>query len=431
MNEERGKTVEAKVPNRWMFVIAGFVINLCLGTIYAWSVFRPPLHQAPYSLTPAESIIPFSVFLLVFGVTFAFSGRMVGKVGPRRPAMIGAFCLGLGYLLSYAIAFAPSAALNITIVTFGLIAGTGCGFAYNPPIATVSRWFSDKPGLALGLTVMGFGLSALITAPIVVFLRDAYGIANAFLILGVVFSILLFLLGSILTFPPVGWKAPTVPTSSAKKAWVAASVDYTTSQMIRTTTFYTTWLIYLVGAGAGLMVIGNVTQIATDVAGLRGDLAWMATLAVQVLAMANACGRPIMGKVCDMIGPRMTLLSMLVLQLACLLLLFPYATSPAVLYLAVIIFAAMFGGYLAVMPTVVSYFFGAKNVGPNYGLYLSAYGVGGVILPLIMSSVLGTSPTYGEYVQGFYLSAGLIMVGLVLALVMRPPSAQDTSRAVD
>lgn len=407
--------------NRWMFVVAGFIINLCLGTVYAWSVFRPPLHKAPYSLTPAESIIPFSVFLLVFGVTFAFSGRMVGKVGPRKPALIGTICLGVGYILSYSIAMAPTAAYYITIVAFGLIAGTGCGYAYNPPIAIVGRWFPDKRGLALGLTVMGFGLSSLITAPIVVYLRDLYGIANTFLILGVAFLLILFLPGRLLRFPPAEWKAPQVSSKVAKKAWVAASIDFETGQMVRTGTFYVTWLIFLIGAGAGLMVIGNAAQIAADVTGLKGELVWMATLAVQILAIANAFGRPVMGKVCDMIGPRLTLLTMLVLQLICLLAIFPYATSAAVLYIAVVIFGAMFGAYLAVMPTIVSYFFGAKNVGPNYGLYFSAYGVGGVVLPVIMASVLGANPTYANYVFGFYVTAALIVAGLILALIMRPP----------
>jgi MFS family permease len=156
---------EKKVPNRWIFVVAGCIINICLGTVYAWSVFRPPLHKPPFNLSPAESVLPFSVFLLLFGITFAFAGRMVGKVGPRKPALIGAVLVGVGYILSYTIAFAPQAALWITVVTFGLIAGTGCGYAYNPPIATVGRWFPDKRGLATGLTVLGFGLSALITAP--------------------------------------------------------------------------------------------------------------------------------------------------------------------------------------------------------------------------------------------------------------------------
>jgi len=149
----------ANTSSRWTFIIAGLVINLCLGTIYAWSVFRPPLHEEPYNLTVTESVIPFSIFLLAFGISFAFSGKMIGKVGPRRPALIGAGLLGVGYLLSYSIAIFPRSALWITTIAFGLIAGTGCGYAYNPPIAVVGRWFPDRRGLSLGLTVMGFGLS--------------------------------------------------------------------------------------------------------------------------------------------------------------------------------------------------------------------------------------------------------------------------------
>jgi MFS family permease len=411
---------QVKLPNRWIFVIAGAIINIVLGTIYAWSVFRPPLHKAPYNLTPAESTIPFSIFLLTFGISFAFAGRMVGIYGPRRPALIGAILLGVGYLLSYLIVMAPTAALYITSVTFGLIAGTGCGFCYNPPIATVGRWFTDRPGLALGLTVLGFGLSALLTAPLVVFLRDTYGIANTFLILGVAYLIILFALGSLLRFPPPEYKAPPPPTRTAGRSWVSP-VDYKTREMTRTITFYVAWFIFLIGAGAGLMVIGNAAQIATDVTGLKGELAWMATLAVQILAIGNSLGRPVMGWVCDRLGPRNTLLIMLLIQLACLVGIFPYAFNAAILYAVIFIFGMMFGAYLAVMPTLVRYFFGAKNLGPNYGLYLSAYGVGGVVLPIVMATVLGPKPAYENYVTGFYVTAGFVVAGLILALILRPP----------
>jgi MFS family permease len=145
----------------------------------------------------------------------------------------------------------------------GLIAGTGCGYAYNPPIATVGRWFPDKRGLATGLTVLGFGLSALITAPLVAALISLIGLPNTFLVLGIVFLILLFLLGSLMRFPPPDWKAPPVP-SLAKKSWVS-TVDFTPSQMVRTSTFYFAWFIFLLGSGAGLMVIGYAKLIAMDV----------------------------------------------------------------------------------------------------------------------------------------------------------------------
>ena len=409
----------------WTFIIAGLVINLCLGTIYAWSVFRPPLHEEPYNLTAAESVIPFSIFLLAFGISFAFSGKMIGKVGPRRPALIGAGLLGVGYLLSYSIAIFPRSSLWITSITFGLIAGTGCGYAYNPPIAVVGRWFPDRRGLSLGLTVMGFGLSALITAPAVAAMVSMLGLANTFLILGVVFLVLLSLLGSMMKFPSPDWKAPSPQTSMTIKPWSEATNDYTTSQMIKTSTFYITWVIFLIGAGAGLMVIGYAKLIAVDITGLKGDLEWLVILSVSILAVFNAVGRPVFGAICDRIGPRKTLLMMQTIQLLCLVVLFPYSKSVAVLYLAIILFASTFGAYLAVMPTLVSYFFGAKNLGPNYGMYLSAYGVGGVICPMLMAVIVGPTPTYETYIQGFYATAGLLLIAIVLSVAMKAPKASE------
>jgi MFS family permease len=417
--------MSARTSNRWIFIVAGFVINMCLGTVYAWSVFRPALHVAPYGLKPAESVIPFSVFLLLFGVTFAFSGRMIGKVGPRRPAMIGAVLLGIGYLLCYAIVLAPSSALWITIVAFGIVAGTGCGFAYNPPIAVVGRWFPDRRGLALGLTVMGFGLSALITAPLVTFLISTMGLANTFLVLGVTFLVLMAVLGLALKFPAAEWTPPAPKRTAAPKPWATGAKDFTTNEMARTPTFYLAWIIYLVGAGAGLMVIGYAKIIATDITGLKGSLEWMAVLAVSVLAVANAVGRPFFGSLCDRIGPKKTLLIMQIIQLLCLVILFPNSRSVPMLYLTVILFAATFGAYLAVMPTLASYYFGAKNVGPNYGLFLSAYGVGGVVCPMLMAAIVGSSPTYANYVLGFYATAALVVVAMALSLIMKPPKIAD------
>ncbi|TET64788.1 MFS transporter [Candidatus Bathyarchaeota archaeon] len=411
--------------NRWTFIITGLAINLCLGTIYAWSVFRSPLHEEPYGLTAAQSVIPFSVFLLAFGVSFAFSGRMIGKVGPRQPALIGAGLLGVGYLLCYSIAWFPGSSLGITTIAFGLIAGIGCGYAYNPPIAVVGRWFPDKRGLSLGLTVMGFGLSALVTAPAVAALVSILGLANTFLILGIVFLVLLALLGSMMKFPSSDWKAPSPQKSKTIKPWSAATKDYTISQMTKTSTFYITWTIFLIGAGAGLMIIGYAKLIAIDITGLKGDLEWLAILSVSFLAVSNAVGRPVFGAICDRIGPKKTLLTMQAIQLICLVGLFPYSKSIAVLYFAIALFASTFGAYLAVMPTLVSYFFGTKNLGPNYGLYLSAYGAGGVVCPMLMAIIVGSTPTYETYVQGFYATAGLLLIAIFLSLIMKTPKASE------
>jgi len=403
--------------------VVGFVANICLGTLYGWSVFKPFIRADPYNISLPDTTIPFSVSMLVFGITFALAGRMIARTGPRIPALIGAVCAGVGYILSGAIMFAPSAALPILTITFGVIAGTGCGFGYNPPIAAVGRWFPDKRGLALGITVSGYALSPLITAPAVDFLAKSYGIAYTFIILGVIFLVLLLALGGILIFPPSDWKAPAVSQATANKAWVAACRDFSTREMLRSRTFYLAWMIYMIGAGAGLMVIGLTSQMAKDMTGLKGDLAWMALLAVQIYAVANASGRVAMGVVTDAIGPRRTILIMLVLQLVCLVVLFPFVTSAIVLYLVIILYGAMYGAYLSAMPALSSYFFGAKNMGPNYGLLFVAWGVGGVVLPMVMAQVLGKTPTYADYILGFQVTAAFVVVGLVLALVMKPPEA--------
>lgn len=415
--------MEGRSSSRWVLVVAGFIINLCLGTIYAWSVFRLPLQDAPYYLAQAQSLIPFSVFLLAFGVSFAFSGRLIGRVGPRRPALIGAVLLSVGYLLCYTISMFPGYSLWITILAFGLVAGTGCGFAYNPPIAVVGRWFRDKRGLALGLTVMGFGLSALVTAPAVTTMVSWIGLANTFLVLSLVFLPLLSILGLFMRFPPADWKTPSISPSEKPKPWCPSVIDFTTNQMLKTGTFFVTWLIFLIGVGAGLMVIGYAKPIATDITGLKGDLSWLAVVSVSVLAVANAVGRPFFGSVCDRIGPRTTLLLMQGVQLLCLVVLFPYSTSVPVLFLSIALFATTFGAYLSVVPALVCYFFGTKNLGPNYGMYLAAYGVGGVICPMIMAYIVGPTPTYGTYLQGFYVTAALLVVAIALSFVMKTPKA--------
>lgn len=415
---------------RWSLVVAGFTINLCLGTIYAWSVFRKPLESSPYSLTQADSILPFSVFLLAFGISFAFSGRMIGQVGPRRPALIGAALLGVGYLLCYAIAFVPSQTLWVTVVGFGIVAGTGCGFAYSPPIAVVGQWFVDGRGLALGLTVMGFGLSALFTAPIVSSLVSLVGLAKTFLLLGAVYFVVLCALGARMKFPPAEWK--TVPVSANRsQPWRPSALDFAPHQVVRTSVFYVTWLIFLFGAGAGLMVIGYAKPIAQTITGLTGSSDWLATLAVQVLAVSNALGRPIFGSLCDRIGPRNTLLTMQGIQLLCLVVLFPLAGNLLFLYLSIIMFAATFGAYLSVMPTLACCLFGTENMGPNYGLYLSAYGLGGVVFPMLLAFVLGPAPNTTTYTMGFYITGALVVAAMVLSFGIRtpkPPKHYDNSR---
>jgi len=396
-------------------LLVGFVINVCLGTVYSWSVFRPPLHKEPFNMSQTESILPFSVFLLCFGLMFSVSGLTVMKYGPKRPALIGAALVGLGYLVSSLILIFPSASIPILLLGFGIMAGTGCAFAYNPPIAVSGRWFPDKRGLALGLTVMGFGLSSLFTAPLVAALVNVFGLFNTFVVLGVTFLVLLTVAGSMLKFPPEGWEIPT----GAKQAAIIPEVDFNTREMLRTSAFFLAWVIYLVGAGAGLSTIGYAKQIATDVSHMPDDIA---TLIVSLLSVSNAFGRPLFGKLVDMIGSKKTLLLTLVIQLISLFILMPNASNPILMLLGTVFIGMTFGAYLAVMPALISYFYGTKYLSQNYGLCFSAYGVGGVIMPMVFSNLVGKGPVYTveDYSRAFYGMGVLVALSLILSLLIKP-----------
>ncbi|MEM2842045.1 MAG: OFA family MFS transporter [Thermoproteota archaeon] len=346
-------------------MLAGFVINVCLGTVYSWSVFRPPLHKEPFNMSQTESILPFSVFLLCFGLMFSVSGLTVMKYGPKRPALIGAALVGLGYLVSSLISIFPSTPVPILLLGFGIMSGTGCAFAYNPPIAVSGRWFPDKRGLALGLTVMGFGLSSLFTAPLVATLVNVSGLFSTFIVLGVTFLVILAIAGSMLKFPSEGWEVPT----KVKQTAIISEVDFSTREMLGTSAFFITWVIYLVGAGAGLSTIGYAKQIATDVSHMSDDIA---TFIVSLLSLSNAFGRPLFGKLVDMIGSKKTLVLTLIIQLMSLFILMPRASNPTHMLMGTILIGMTFGAYLAVMPALISYFYGTKYLSQNYGLCFSA-----------------------------------------------------------
>jgi OFA family oxalate/formate antiporter-like MFS transporter len=409
---------------RWVYLVVGFVINICLGTVYSWSVFRPPLHRDPFNMSQAESILPFSVFLLCFGLMFSISGVAVMKYGPKKPALVGAVLVGIGYLTSSLISIAPGSSLSILLLGFGVVAGTGCAFAYNPPIAVSGRWFPDKRGFALGLTVMGFGLSSLFTAPFVAMLVNALGVFNTFLVLGFAFLALLTLAGAMLRFPPEGWDMST----RVKQTALRQEIELSTREMLRTTTFFLVWIVYLVGAGAGLSTIGYAKQIATDVAHMPDNVA---TLVVSLLSVSNAFGRPLLGKLADVIGSKRTLIVTLVVQLVSLLVLMPRAYHPILMVLGIVLLGMTFGAYLAVMPALISYFYGTKYLSQNYGLCFSAYGVGGVVMPMVFSSLIGQGPNYtiDDYSRAFYGMGALVVISLVLAILIRPTGKQGAKNS--
>ena len=395
---------------RGAYLALGFLMNLMLGTAYAWSVFTKPLIRS-YGATDFTSMLPLAVALAMFSVGMVFAGRLVDRHGPRKVAVLGGILVGTGYLLSAGVHLTPWPMAGLTL-TYGVVVGLGLGFAYNPPIPTAVRWFPDRKGLASGLVVMGFGLSALFMAPLADTLIAAYGVPATFLLLGVLFLAVLVSAGALLAFPPADWKAPEAKATSRRTWSPQAEVDSRT--MVRSPTFWIAWALYVLGTAGGFMVIGKAKPIAEEI-GLATGL--LAIAAVQVLAVFNSIGRPIFGRSADAYGPRRTLLTMFAVLLGAMALL-ALSTWWVPLYAGIAITGMVFGGFLAVMPAIAAYFFGQKNLGSNYGVLFTGYGVGALVATFAAGPI---RDAFGSYVPAFYVGIALSVFGLALSFLVRPP----------
>jgi MFS transporter, OFA family, oxalate/formate antiporter len=393
---------------RWAFVLAGMLMNVCLGTVYAWSVFRKPvatLFSTPDApITAKQTLWPFMLFLALFTVLMPISGRIVQKVHPRTISLIGSLIVAAGWILS---SYATS--INQLYLTYGVIAGAGVGIAYGIPIAVVTRWFPDLKGLAVGLTVLGFGVSALVMAPLAQALIETKGILNTFYILGVAFLVALVLTSLILRFPPAGWR----PEGWHGAASAANEKNFTAVEMLSTSSCLGLWLCFIIGSLSGLMAIGISSNVGQEI--IKLNPATSAGL-VSFFALFNGGGRPLFGWLTDAIGhSKAAALSLLLTVLASAAMLLAREGS-VVLY--AVCFAAFWmglGSWLAIAPTTVATYFGAKNYATNYGIVFSAYGIGAILASL---SAGFAKDIFGSYIHAFHVSGSLATVGVIIALTL-------------
>ncbi|MBC7093729.1 OFA family MFS transporter [Candidatus Bipolaricaulota bacterium] len=394
---------------RWLFVGFGLLANVCLGAVYAFSVFRKPLEDL-WGIKATESGLPFMVFLATFALGMAFAGGLVERWGPRKTGILGGILVGIGWILS---GFSP----NVLVLTllYGVVGGAGVGVAYGCPIAVATKWFPDRKGLAVGLTVMGFGISALVVAPITGALIGSVGVLRTFTCLGIAFLAALVVLALPLRFPPAGWR----PAGWAGAAAKAGTVELDRNEMVRTASFYALWATYTIGCLSGLMAIGIAAPFGREVACLSASLS---ALAVSVFAVFNGAGRPLFGWLTDRLTPRYAALVSFGLILLAAAALWRWGEGSAIVYfIAFSVLWLNLGGWLAIAPTATATFFGTKHYGKNYGLVFTAYGAG-AILGNVLSGVLRDAT--GTYLAVFPPVMALAALGLVVALVgLRPVKA--------
>ncbi|MDX2154104.1 MAG: OFA family MFS transporter [Bryobacteraceae bacterium] len=397
--------------SRWWRVVGGLLMNMALGTLYAWSVFVAPL-EARFGWTRAETSTVFTIAVIVFAASFVVAGRLQDRWGPLPCSLTGGVLVSAGFFLC---SFTSS--LEHLYLYFGVIGGLGNGFGYATPIPVMAKWFPDKRGLAVGLAVGGYGAGSALFGPLAQLkLIPQYGLPATFQILGAVFFVMTVAGALLLRNPPPGYR-PAGWTPGAKGG-AATTVDYTPGEMLRTRTFYLMWVAYALGCSAGLMVISQMVPFARS-AGIAG--AALSTMTLVVGAAGNAGGRILSGWMSDRLGRINVLRVMIGISVIAMPALAAAGSNVALLYAAVFVVYWCYGTQLSVNGVAVSDFWGTKNAGVNYGILFTAWGVAGIIGPRLGGVLFDR---YQNYQAAFHAAAALAGVALVCAWLARPRAAR-------
>jgi len=398
---------------RWVFVASGLIINLCLGSIYAWSVFVEPLTdyftgELGQAVSANDILMPFSVFLAFFAITMPFTGKIIDRYGPRNVTITGCVLTGLGWILA-----SFSLSVQMLSVIYGVIGGIGVGIAYSVLVAVSARWFPDRRGLAVGLTVLGVGFSAFFTANIAGCFIGACGVMNTFRIFGVVIIVLTTLLALPLEFPPSGW-VPGGWTPPALKPGEGKSCEFNRSLMLKSSSFYGLFTCYFIGCLAGLMAISIAKPVGTDV----GINAGLATFLVGFFAIFNGGGRPVFGVLTDTLTPRITAMVSFILIALASFLMWQIPVVPVYLLAFAVLWGCL-GGWLAIAPTTTGSYFGTSDYPGCYGVVFLAYGAGAIAGPQLAGFIKTST---GSYIGVFPYVLVLAVVGSIIAFtLLKPP----------
>ncbi len=391
---------------RWLFLPLSVLMMLCVGTLYTWSLFRAAVEQS-FTLGATASLLPYTVVMVVFALFMPIAGMLIDRFGPRPVALVGTGILGTGYIASGYVA-------NIwqLVITYGLIAGMGSGIIYGTPLAVIARWFPDCKGLAVGLTVMGFGLSPVLTAPLVHYLIDTSGPngwQTTLMLLGVGFTIILGAIATTLHYPPDGWHPPRWAPPIATLHTTA------TPAILRNSSFQGLWICLAIAAFAGSGSMGIAAPMAMEWAHLD---AGQATWCVSIFAVFNGLNRPLFGWLTDRSSPKIAAIAcyMLIMLASGLMLTTP--TGNVITYLiAFCLMTGALGGWVAIAPTATLQLCAPEQYSKTYGTVFTASGAGVLLGTLIAGQI---RDQFNSYIAFFYVTGGLALVGMIVAETLLP-----------
>ncbi|HTW47103.1 MAG TPA: OFA family MFS transporter [Acidobacteriaceae bacterium] len=398
---------------RWGIALAGILMQMALGAVYAWSVFRTPLVKA-FHWSISQVTLTFTICIFIVGFAAFFGGLWLNRKGPRVVALTAGFLYGLGVFL------ASFSANNLIwlYLSYGVIGGIGLGLGYIVPVAVLLKWFPDRRGLITGIAVGGFGAGALVTAPVATQLIKSVGVLKTFGYLGIAYFIVVVVTGWFMQNPPAGWK-PEGWAPSAKQTANRAARDYTLGEALKTWQWWALWLALFLNTTAGISVISQESPMFQEIAKVT---AVVAAGMVGIAALGNAVGRVFWAWVSDGVTRRWTFVTMYLVQVA-LFWLMPSVHGTAMLTVLTFVILMCYGGGFGTMPAFAADYFGTKMIGPIYGLMLTAWGFASAFGPTLIAKLreMGTSFAYGLHVI-----AVILLVSILVPIVVRPPREKAT-----
>jgi OFA family oxalate/formate antiporter-like MFS transporter len=395
--------------NRWRIAVAGVVMQIALGAVYAWSVFRVPLSKQ-FGWSISEVTLTFTICIFVLGIASFFGGLWLSRGGPRVVALTGGMLYGTGLIL----ASFSNHGLWWLYLSYGVIGGIGLGFSYIVPIAVLVKWFPDRRGLVTGIAVAGFGAGALITAPAATRLILSVGVLETFAYLGIAFLIVTVGSALFMQNPPEGWK-PAGWTPTVSETRQRSARDYSLKDALKTWQWWALWLLLFLNTSAGISVISQESPLFQE---LLGVTAVVAAGMVGIASIGNALGRVFWAWASDSITRRGAFLAMFLMQVV-LFWIFPRIHSVWLLTVVAFLVLMCYGGGFGTMPAFAADYFGSKNVGPIYGLMLTAWGFASASGPLLIAHMRQAE---GNYRGALHVIAGMVAASMLLPIIVSSPS---------
>ena len=391
-----------------MIALAGVVLQLALGSVYAWSVFRTSLVKT-FGWTISQVTLTFTIAIFTLGIAAFAGGLWMRTKGPRIVGITAGVLYGLGVFL----ASFSSHGLWVLYLSYGILGGAGLGLGYIVPIATLVKWFPDRRGFITGIAVAGFGTGALVTAPIATRLIAREGVLQTFAILGVAYFVLvvgaaMFMINPAENYRPAGWK-PDVSAAGA------VQTNFTLGEALRRWQWFGLWTILFLNVTAGIAIISQAAPMAQEITGAS---AAGAAGMVGIISIANGAGRFLWAWLSDFAGRRWVFLAMFLLQ-ALLFFLMSAVTSFAMFTLIAFIVLLCYGGGFGTMPAFCTDYFGPRQVGPIYGLMLTAWGFGSALGPLLIAHIRESS---GGYSDALRIIAVIMLIASAVPFFVHAPS---------